>query len=105
MDFPDLVIVAGHIGYPWTQEMIAVARKHPNVYIDTSAYTARRFPPELVAYLKSDGQHKVLFATNYPMLTADKSLEHLDDLNLDEETRRLFLAGNARRIFALERLT
>lgn len=103
LDFPDLVIVAGHIGYPWTEEMIAVARKHPNVHIDTSAYTARRFPPELVAYLKGDGNSKVLFGTNYPMLTADKALEHLDDLNLDEETRQLFLDGNARRIFRLER--
>ena len=33
------------LGYPWTEEMIAVARKHENVYIDTSAYTTRRLPP------------------------------------------------------------
>jgi predicted TIM-barrel fold metal-dependent hydrolase len=37
LDFPELTIVAGHIGYPWTQEMIAVATKHANVVIDTSA--------------------------------------------------------------------
>ena len=43
IDFPELVIVCGHIGYPWTEEMVAVARKHENVYIDTSAYTARRY--------------------------------------------------------------
>ena len=47
IDFPELVIVCGHIGYPWTEEMVAVARKHEHVYIDTSAYTARRYPPEL----------------------------------------------------------
>ena len=41
-------IVCGHIGYPWTEEMVAVARKHPNVYIDTSAYTTKRLPAELV---------------------------------------------------------
>ena len=45
LDFPDLVIVGGHIGYPWTDEAIAVATKHENVYIDTSAYTVRRYPP------------------------------------------------------------
>ena len=39
IDFPELVIVGGHIGYPWTEEAIAVATKHPNIYIDTSAYT------------------------------------------------------------------
>ena len=55
IDFPELVIVCGHIGYPWTEEMVAVARKHENVYIDTSAYTARRYPPELVAYLRTRG--------------------------------------------------
>lgn len=45
LDFPELVIVGGHIGYPWTDEVIAVATKHRNVYIDTSAYTVRRYPP------------------------------------------------------------
>ena len=42
LDFPELVIVGGHIGYPWTEEMVAVARKYEHVYIDTSAYTTRR---------------------------------------------------------------
>src|SRR3954452_11265396 len=38
LDLPELVIVGGHIGHPWTNEMIGVAWKHDNVYIDTSAY-------------------------------------------------------------------
>jgi uncharacterized protein len=54
LDFPELTIVCGHIGYPWTEEMIAVARKHENVYIDTSAYTPDRSPPELVRYMSSN---------------------------------------------------
>ncbi|MDG2448970.1 MAG: amidohydrolase family protein, partial [Saprospiraceae bacterium] len=57
LDFPDLKIVCGHIGYPWTTEMIAVATKHINVYIDTSAYTAKRYPNEVIAYMKSHGQN------------------------------------------------
>jgi predicted TIM-barrel fold metal-dependent hydrolase len=101
LDFPDLVIVAGHIGYPWTEEMIALARKYPNVYIDTSAYTARRYPPELVRYLQRDGRRKVMFGSNYPMILPQKALEHLGDLALDEEARALFLDGNARRVFRL----
>jgi predicted TIM-barrel fold metal-dependent hydrolase len=99
LDFPELTIVAGHIGYPWTEEMVALARKYPNVYIDTSAYTTRRYPPELVRYLVADGRHKVLFGTNYPMITATKALEDLDRLGLDDEARELFLSGNARRVF------
>jgi uncharacterized protein len=102
LDFPDLVIVGGHIGYPWTEEMVAVARKHPNVYVDTSAYTAKRYPPELVAYMQSkSGRQKVLFGTNYPMLLPQAALADLDSLGLDDKARELFLAGNARRVFNL----
>jgi predicted TIM-barrel fold metal-dependent hydrolase len=103
IDFPELVIVAGHIGYPWTEEMVAVARKHERVFIDTSAYTVRRYPPELVRYLRSSGgRRKVLFGTNYPMILPEQALAGLDDLDLDEETRGLFLEGNARRVFGLQ---
>ena len=101
LDFPELVIVAGHIGYPWTEEMIAVARKHEHVHIDTSAYTVRRYPVELVRYLQADGRRKVLFGTNYPMITPDRALEGLDGLDLDAETREGFLGANARRVFGL----
>ncbi|MGW2782582.1 amidohydrolase family protein [Streptomyces populi] len=102
LDFPELTIVCGHIGYPWTTEMIAVADKHENVYIDTSAYTARRYPPELVAYLRGRGRRKVLFGSNYPMIEPSRALEHLDELDLDQETAELFLSGNARRVFRLD---
>jgi predicted TIM-barrel fold metal-dependent hydrolase len=102
LDFPELVIVCGHIGYPWTEEMVAVARKHPNVYIDTSAYTAKRYPPELISYMQSrGGRRKVLFGTNYPMILPQAALADLDSLGLDDEARGLFLAENARRVFAL----
>jgi predicted TIM-barrel fold metal-dependent hydrolase len=101
IDFPELVIVGGHIGYPWTEEMVAVARKHEHVHIDTSAYTSRRIPPELIRYLKADGRDKVLFGTNHPMISPARALEHLDDLGLDEEVRTLYLDGNARRVFRL----
>lgn len=101
LDFPDLVIVAGHIGYPWTEEMIALARKYPNVYIDTSAYTAKRYPPELVRYLHGGGRHKVLFGSNYPMLLPQQALADLASLGLDDETRTQFLGGNAARVFGL----
>ena len=49
--------------------MISLMMKHPNVYVDTSAYKASRFPAELVAYVRGPGKHKVLFGTNFPMLT------------------------------------
>jgi len=101
IDFPDLVIVCGHIGYPWTEEMIAVATKHANVYIDTSAYTVRRYPLALVAYLRGRGSGKVLFGTNWPMITPRKALEGLDELQLPPPVRAAFLADNAVRVFGL----
>ena len=102
LDFPELVIVGGHVGYPWTEEMIAVCRKHPNVYIDTSAYTSKRLPPELVSYMNSQsGRSRVLFGTNWPMVSPAQALEDLPLLGLDEETKGLYLDGNARRVFDL----
>ena len=102
IDFPELVVVCGHIGYPWTEEMVAVARKHERVYIDTSAYTARRYPPELVRYMGTrGGREKVLFGTNWPMIPPQQALEDLDALGLDDEARERFLGGNARRVFGL----
>jgi predicted TIM-barrel fold metal-dependent hydrolase len=101
LEFPDLRIVAGHIGFPWVSEMISLARKYPNVYIDTSAYTAKRFPPELVDYMKGSGRKKVMFGTNYPMLTPQQCLSELPSLGLDQETTELFLSGNARSVFRI----
>ncbi len=84
--------------------MIALATKYPNVYIDTSAYKCRRYPPELVEYLRGHGRKKVLFGTNYPMLTARDCLADLEALSLDAETEDLFLHANATRVFGIELL-
>jgi uncharacterized protein len=101
LDFPELVIVGGHIGFPWTLEMISLCRKYPNVYIDTSAYKPSRYPPELVEYLRAGGRKKVLFGTNYPMLMPRDCLAEIDALQLDAEARRRFLFENATQVFRL----
>ncbi|MDI3289765.1 amidohydrolase family protein [Polyangium sp. 15x6] len=100
-DFPELRIVGGHIGYPWTTEMVALATKYPNVYIDTSAYKVSRYPPELVSFMRGHGREKVLFGSNWPMLSPVNCLDKLDSLGLDEEARAAFLGENARRVFKL----
>lgn len=101
LDFPDLTIVCGHIGYPWHSEMIAFATKFPNVYIDTSAYKPSRYPAELVQYIKTNGKAKVMFGTNFPMITPDACLKQLPELGLGEETTTMFLHKNAERVFHL----
>ncbi len=102
IDFPELTIVCGHIGYPWTEEMVAVARKHERVYIDTSAYTSKRIPRELIAYMHTrGGARKVLFGSNYPMIAPAAALEDLALLGLEGDAAEDYLHGNAERVFAL----
>ena len=81
--------------------MISLATKYPNVYIDTSAYTVRRYPPELVAYIRTHGRRKVLFGSNHPAWPAKQCLEGFETLDLDAEAADLFLHGNAERVFRL----
>lgn len=100
--FPELKIVAGHIGHPWTDEMIGVAWKHENVYIDTSAYLPRYYPPQLLHYLKTYGQDKVLFGSNFPMLSLEKCVQQVNELGLAEDVQAKFLFQNAKRVFKLD---
>lgn len=101
LEFPELTIVAGHLGYPWTDEMIALATKYPNVYIDTSAYKPSRYPASFRSWLAGRGWKKTLFGSNYPMIQPAACLAQVEGLGLDEEQRARFLAGNARAVFGL----
>lgn len=101
LEFPELNIVGGHIGYPWTAEMISLATKYPNVYIDTSAYKASRYPQELVAYLRGHGRHKVMFGSNHPAWPPANCFEGLEELDLEDEVLYDFLRGNAERVFGI----
>lgn len=99
LDFPDLVVVGGHVGYPWIDEVLSLAYKYPNLHIDTSAYALHRLPPALVAYMRGPGRSRVMFGSNWPMLAPAECLAHLDELDLDDEATDLYLSGNARRVF------
>jgi predicted TIM-barrel fold metal-dependent hydrolase len=101
--FPELKIVAGHIGFPWTDEMIGVAWKHENVYIDTSAYLPRYYPPQLLHYLKTYGRNKVLFGTNFPHLSFERCVAQARELDLPEAIQAKFFYENARRVFKLDK--
>jgi predicted TIM-barrel fold metal-dependent hydrolase len=103
LEFPELTVVGGHVGFPWVNEVISLATKYPRFFVDTSAYALHRLPPELVAYMRGHGRRRVLFGTNWPMLSPARCLERLDALGLDDEATRLFLRDNARRVFRLDR--
>ncbi|HWO00489.1 MAG TPA: amidohydrolase family protein [Blastocatellia bacterium] len=101
LTFPELKIVGGHIGYPWTDEMIGLAWKHENVFIDTSAHLPRYYPAQLIQFMKSYGREKVLFGTNFPQLPFEKCMEQVRSLDLTEKVRAAFLRENALRVFRL----
>lgn len=102
LTFPELRILGGHIGYPWTDEMIALAWKHEHVYIDTSAYLPKYYPPQLLHFMNSYGQDKVLFGTNFPMLALEKCAAQARELPLKPEAKMKFLRENARRVYKLD---
>lgn len=100
-DFPGLTIIAAHPSVPWQDEAIAVATHKANVYIDLSGWAPKYFPTQLVRQANSLLRHKVLFGSDYPVITPDRWLEEFEDLDLKPEVRPLILKENAARILGL----
>lgn len=98
-DFPELKLVGIHIGIPWADEMIAMAWKHPNVYIGCDAHSPKYWPPSFTQYINSYGQDKVIFGTDYPVLDFARTREEIEALGLREEPKRKLLRENALRIY------
>lgn len=101
--FPELVVVAHHIGDPWVQLMCHLAAKHPNLYITTSAWSPKRYPRELLEFMAGKwhgqaGSEKVIFGTDYPLLNLQKATEDARSLDLPHEVLELFLYRNVQKI-------
>ncbi len=101
-DFPELKLVGIHIGWPWTEEMISVAYKHPNVYIGSDAYAPKHWAPEFVHFLNTFGQDKVLFGTDFPVIDPERARQEIEALGLRPESKRKFLRDNALRLYKLD---
>ncbi len=101
LDFPELIVVGGHVGFPWIDELTSLTIKFPNFHVDTSAYAVHRLPDDFVSFMKGIGSKRVMFGTNWPMLSPEQCLQHLDQLGLSREQEDAFLFGNARRVFNL----
>jgi predicted TIM-barrel fold metal-dependent hydrolase len=97
--FPELRIVASHTGWPWVQELIALAWKHPNLYIGAGAHAPKYWDPVLVQFLNSRGKGKVLWGTDFPVVKHADSLAQVEALNLKPEAREMLLYKAARNVF------
>ena len=102
LDFPSLKVVGGHVGFPWVNELTSLTLKFPNLYVDTSAYALHRLPPDFQTYMKGPGRDRVMFGSNWPMITPEKCLKGLDALELDPVHKDRFLSGIAQDVFGLK---
>jgi predicted TIM-barrel fold metal-dependent hydrolase len=100
-DFPDLPIILAHPSFPWQDEALAVATHKPQVYIDLSGWSPKYFPPQLVQYANTLLKEKVLFGTDYPLLSPDRWLADFAKLPIKDEVRPLILKQNAARVLGL----
>jgi predicted TIM-barrel fold metal-dependent hydrolase len=101
IDFPELRLLGIHIGVPWTDEMIAMAWKHENVYIGIDAYAPRYLPPALVHYMNSYGAGKVLFGTDWPVIDPERAVAEIAAYDLRPDSLRLLMRDSARKVFKL----
>ena len=101
-DFPELKIVGIHVGIPWTDEMIAMAWKHENVFIGSDAHSPKYWPESFVKYINSYGQDKVLFGTDFPVLGFKRTMDEVLGLNLRPEPLRKFLRDNALKVYGIK---
>jgi hypothetical protein len=101
VDFPDMPIVMAHPSFPWQDEAISVCLHKPQVYIDLSGWSPKYFSPTLVQYANTLLKHKVMFGSDYPLLTPDRWLADFEKLPIRDEVRPLILRENAIRFLGL----
>ena len=101
VDFPGMPIILAHPSFPWQDEALSVATHKPQVYIDLSGWSPKYFPPQLVQYANSLLQDKVLFGTDYPLLTPERWLADFDKLPIKDSVRPKILKDNAARLLGL----
>jgi uncharacterized protein len=102
VDFPGLKIVLAHPSFPWQDEAISVALHKQQVYIDLSGWSPKYFPPQLVRYANTQLRERVLFGSDFPMITPDRWLADFEQAGFKDEVRPLILKENAIRLLELD---
>ena len=97
-DFPNLVIIMAHPSVPWQDEANSIATHKANVYIDLSGWSPKYFPASLVKLGNNVLSSKLLFGTDFPLITPEKWLGAFEQLELKDAVRPKILKGNALRV-------
>lgn len=100
-DFPALTVILAHPSVPWQAEAISMATHKSNVFIDLSGWRPKYFPKELVTAAGGMLRHKVLFGSDYPLITPERWIEDFSALGLREEVLPGILKDNAAGILGL----
>jgi hypothetical protein len=100
-DFPTLQIVVAHPSFPWQDEAISICLHKENVWIDLSGWSPKYFPPQLVQYANTQLREKVLFGSDYPLITPDRWLADFEQAPFKDDVRPLILKENAARLLGL----
>ena len=100
-DFPEMNVILAHPSFPWQDEALAVAMHKPNVFIDLSGWLPRYLPTQLVHYADTLLADKVLFGSDFPMVTPDQWLADFAELKLRDEVRPKILKRNAARLLGI----
>jgi uncharacterized protein len=101
VDFPDMPIILAHPSFPWQEEALSVATHKPQVYIDLSGWSPKYFAPILVQYANTLLKNKVLFGTDFPLLTPDRWMADLEKTEIRDEVKPGIFKHNAARLFGL----
>ncbi len=101
IDFPDMQIVVAHPSWPWQDEAISLAMHKPNIWIDLSGWSPKYFPPQLVQYANTLLKDRILFGSDFPLITPERWLKDFEEAGFRDEVKPLILKDNAMRLLRL----
>ena len=96
---PDLKIVMTHMGDPWIPQVISLLNKHPNLFLMTSGWAPKYIPSAILEFIEKRGPDKVMWASDYPALNFDRSVNEALQLPLSSDRLNRFLGLNALSVF------
>ncbi|WP_087015216.1 amidohydrolase family protein [Leucobacter sp. 7(1)] len=102
-EFPELQIVMAHPSVPWQEEALSVATHKHNTWIDLSGWSPKYFPPELIRHAGTLLKNRVLFGSDFPLLTPDRWLRDIEQTALKPEALPGIMKDNAVRLLGLDR--
>jgi len=102
IDFPDMQIIMAHPSFPWQDEALSVATHKPNVWIDLSGWSPKYFPKQLVQYANTLLKDRILFGSDYPLITPDRWMKDFEEAGFKPDVMPGILKGNAVRLLKLD---